>query len=324
MTHIARRRLRAMGTDVHLILLGGPDPGRILSDLLSRVEDLEARWSRFLEGSEISALRQLGDSGGGTMAVSEDVVLLIECGVEAWRMTGGRFDATVDVAALGYDRPYLDLVRCGRIAVPVSPIGPPRHHRCQGSGALVVDRVAGTVTVPSGVCFDPGGIGKGLAADLLVDQAMESGCAGACVNLGGDLRVEGEAPDSEGWVIEVSDPFAPPPDPADDKGIPKGMATIDLLQGAVATSTPLRRRWLQDGEARHHLVDPATGRPGTSDLAAVTVVAGEAWLAEALATATWLAGIASLDDLPEHQACGLAVTKDGGLVVGAGMGRFLL
>ena len=38
--------------------------------------------------------------------------------------------------------------------------------------------------------FDPGGIGKGFAADLLVSELLSSGARGALVSVGGDLGLE--------------------------------------------------------------------------------------------------------------------------------------
>ena len=47
------------------------------------------------------------------------------------------------------------------------------------------------VRLLDGVGFDPGGIGKGLAADLVATAAVDLGADGAMVSLGGDLRVAG-------------------------------------------------------------------------------------------------------------------------------------
>jgi DMSO/TMAO reductase YedYZ heme-binding membrane subunit len=60
---------------------------------------------------------------------------------------------------------------------------------------------------------------------------------------------------------------------------------LGVTDGAVASSTTLRRRWTVAGEARHHLIDPATGRPSTSRRTFATVVAGYAWAADVLAKA---------------------------------------
>ena len=47
---------------------------------------------------------------------------------------------------------------------------------------------------------------------------------------------------------------------------------------------------MQNGERRHHLIDPRTGQPAQSDWLSVTVVAPRADLAEAYAKALLIAG----------------------------------
>jgi len=96
-----------------------------------------------------------------------------------------------------------------------------------------------------------------------------------------------------------------------------------LGQGAIATSTRLRRAWTRGGTARHHLIDPRTGEPATSGLASVTVIAGDAWRAEVLAKAAFVAG---RDDgarmVGTSGATGLLVTDDGEVVELAGLTAF--
>jgi thiamine biosynthesis lipoprotein len=170
-----------------------------------------------------------------------------------------------------------------------------------------VDRVAGTVTLPRGVGFDPGGIGKGLAADLVVTELLDSGADGACVNVGGDLRVEGRAPGAAGWVVDLEHPLTG-----------RSMGAVRLRTGAVASTWRTRRTWGPPPSPRHHLVDPATGAPARSGLAGVTVLAGRAWWAEVLAKAAFVDGPAS--GVARLQECGVSgfVVDDAGVVHPAG------
>jgi thiamine biosynthesis lipoprotein len=168
-----------------------------------------------------------------------------------------------------------------------------------GPVGIELDARSRTVTLPPGVTFDPGGIGKGLAADLVAAELVGAGAAGALVNLGGDLRALGMPPAHTGWVISVPDPWRPR----------RELIRIALPQGAVATTSRLRRRWSTPRGAAHHLIDPATGRPAASDVVAVTVVAAEAWRAEALAKLAFLAAPVGLGG--RHDLHALVVTGDG-------------
>jgi thiamine biosynthesis lipoprotein len=285
---------RAMGSDAHVIVVDGP-PGAA-DAARRRIDDLERRWSRFLPDSEISRLTR---RAGEWVTLSPDSVLLVDRALEAWRLTVGRFDPTVLGAVIraGYNRSFDDLGPAG--GDTPSPLT---------SGAAGIGIDGDRVRLPAGVGFDPGGIGKGLAADLVVAELLAAGAAGACVNLGGDLRLagrppagpSGDAPPADGlagdappagrppaWTVAVEHPAASEP-----------LALLGLEDGAVATSTTLRRRWTAPGgEVRHHLIDPWTGAPSTSDLTLAAVVAADAWAAEVLAKAVLLRGSAQAFDL---------------------------
>jgi thiamine biosynthesis lipoprotein len=256
----------------------------------ARVRELERLWSRFLPGSEVSRLRGLD---GSPAIVSDETYLLVERAVEAWRLTGGRYDPTVldAVEANGYDRTFGD--------VPADRARPlPAVHRAPGCAGFRLDRAIHAVTLPPGVGIDPGGIGKGLTADLVAGDVMAAGAAGVLVDIGGDVRVAGAGPDDGAWVVDVDHPLEPD----------RPLLHLAIADAAIATSSRLRRRWTISGEPRHHLIDPRTGRPTETDVVAATVVAPEAWLAEALTKSVFVSG--ELDGLPAA-ASGLVVRGDG-------------
>ena len=76
-------------------------------------------------------------------------------------------------------------------------------------------------------------------------------------------------------------------DPHDERRL---LLTHPLGDAAIVTSTRLFRCWVHGGRPRHHIIDPATGEPADSGVAAVIVVDREAWHAEGLAKAAVVAG----------------------------------
>jgi len=247
-----------------------------------RLSQLEQRWSRFLPFSDVG---RLNAATGIWTAVHADTVLLVERAIEGWRATAGGFDPTVLAAVVGAG--YVADLRTDtpRPGVP----GPPG----VGLSGVSIDRVTGRIRLPPGSGFDPGGIGKGLAADLVAFE-LRHRSRGGCVNVGGDLRVWGNAPHGGRWRVELS-----------------GM-TVEIAGGGVATSGSGRRRWEGDGQTLHHVIDSRTGRPTSAGTAAVTVIASSAWLAECCATA--LMAIAP-DVVPEVMVRwgvnGIAISDDG-------------
>ncbi len=274
MASTTETRFRAMGTDAHVIAVGGST--QLLERARARIDDLEARWSRFLPDSELS---RLNDAAGRPVIVACVTFELISRAVDGWRLTGGRFDPTVlpALVAAGYDRSFETVERDAPASAAPSTPAP-------GCAELSLDTIVRSVTLPPGVALDLGGIGKGFAADLVSAELLQDGATGVCVNIGGDLRVRGTPPD-RAWIVEVeAEPGTTP------EGAPLCVALAD---GAVATTSSRRRAWRRAGRRQHHVIDPRTGRPVDIPATSVTVVAADAWQAEVLAKAAFVAGTRS-------------------------------
>lgn len=287
-------RFRAMGTRAHLLVEGAPE---LLAPACHQVERLDRLWSRFVDDSDVSRLNR---AGGSAVRVAPETGELLARAHEGWRMTGGLFDPTLlnEVVAAGYDRDF-DEIRAGGggpppATAPARPAG--------GGYAVSLDTADRTASVAPGVGFDSGGIGKGLAADMVAESLLSEGAARAMVNLGGDLRAVG-GPDRKPWKVGVDNPF----DPSGPSAL-----QLELSDRGLATTTSLVRRWRQGGEERHHLIDPRTGRPSESRLAAITVIAERGWQAEVLAKAAFLAPPSrALELLAENDATGLLFDLEG-------------
>lgn len=288
------RRVAVMGTEANILVIGA-EADTLAHLAVLRLGDLEARWSRFREDSEISGLNR---AGGAPVVVSAWTVGLVERAVRGALQTDGRFDPTVlgAVVRAGYDRSFEAL------ADPDGGVpGRAMTDGTTGAAGIEVDPVTNVVRLPAGVGFDPGGIGKGYAADLVATELMAAGADGVLVDVGGDLRVAGTPRFGDRWRIDVLDPF----DPFEAATI----ATLGVGTGAVATSTRLRRVWSKDGRPAHHLIDPATGVPAANGIAAVTVIASEGWRAEVLAKSAFMAGpLDAADALESLGVSGLVVT----------------
>ncbi len=270
-------RFDVMSTEAHVLVVGGT--AELVEVARDRILELERRWTRFAP-SEVTSLN---DHPGEPVDVSWETLRLVEASVTAWQTTDGRFDPSIlpSLVASGYERSLDEIDRDdARAAGPTAP--------SPGLGGVFVWPELGRVMLPAGVAIDPGGIGKGLAADLVVDELLAAGAAGVLVNLGGDMRVGGQPPEGDRWTISIDDPWQP--------GVE--FARIALDAGGVATSSRLRRSWKRDGREYHHLIDPRTGDPVTTDVVAATAVAGLGWWAEAttksLVVAGSSAGMASL------------------------------
>ena len=278
-----------MASDVRAVLCD-PSPGAA-SWLERRLETLESRWSRFRADSELS---RLNEAFGEPVAVSRDTVTLLECMVRGRRLTGGAFDPAMlrAIVTAGYPGGAVPTADDSTVALSLPT----------GVDSVSVDRRRGLVVSPPGLALDAGGIGKGLAADLVVDGLLRRGTAGALVSVGGDLAAGGSAPGTDGWAVVIEDPF-------DRNG---SLATFTIDRGGVATSSTRSRTWWVEGQERHHVLDPVTRRPTHGSVAAVTVVAPSGWLAEVHAKAAMMGDVGSAVAYLEDRGLDGSVTgRDG-------------
>ncbi len=281
-----------MGSDFHVLVVGGP--ADLADRARARLEELEARWSRFQPASELT---RLSSNGGEKVTVSTDTWQLIAAMVTAWQRTGGRCDASIlpAIVAAGYDQDLGSLPRDR----PSTGSGGDLVRPTPGLGEVELDRASWSVRLPPGVQLDPGAIGKGFAADLVAAELLEAGARGALINVGGDLVIEGEPVDGDAWTVELQLASGPP-------------VRWTLRDGAVATSSSRRRHWLVDGQRQHHLIDPATSRPISDPPATVSTVTGEGWWAEAAATAITVGGTDwARTWAPANAVTGLVEAADG-------------
>jgi len=283
-----------MGCAVDVVIVGGSPA--LLELASTAIDHLELCWSRFMPESDISRLNH--GAGSSTVHVDPATVVLLQAMVDGWRVTAGAFDPTLlaPLVGLGYAASWHDPA-----TVTSVPCG--AHHRGD-LDQLVIDVDRNIVTIPDGMCLDAGGIGKGLAADLVVGQLIGAGADGASVSIGGDVAVRGAAPQEGGWLVGVADPMN------DDREA----GQLALVAGGVATSGTLRRTWRNDdGAAVHHLLDPATGRSihHSRQIVAVTVIAGTAAWAEVWTKAAMVRGGAALAALDERGLAAQFTYADG-------------
>ena len=181
-----------------------------------------------------------------------------------------RFAASLE--QLGYDRTFAEIVEQSS-----RPIDEPVTTPASGLDGLELSDNWARLT--PGLSIDLGGIGKGLAADIVADELIAAGANSAYVSLGGDIHASGEPVDEHGWRVPLLHPMTG--EPVDHHA---------LFSGALVMSTVALRRWRRGDVEHHHIIDPRSGAPADTDLVAVAVAAQSAARGEALAKAAIIAG----------------------------------
>jgi thiamine biosynthesis lipoprotein len=251
------------------------------------------QFTRFDPASELS---RLNADPHDAVPVTFLLARLAQTVVGAAEITGGLVDGTLlgELEQAGYRS---DLGEPVPLAEALR-LAPSRTHAAGRTDApwralSVEGRV---VRRPPGLKLDPGGLAKGLFADVLAGELRRY--RGFAIDCAGDLRLAGPT-----RAVHVASPF----DGA-------SLHTFRIADGAVATSGIGRRSWIDaEGRPAHHLLDPSTGRPAFTGIVQATAVAPTAVEAEIRAKAALLSGPDRARAWLRHG--GVLVADDGGYAI---------
>ena len=244
-----------------------------LSQVRQYIAASEERFSRFRESSE---LNQMNHSTGTWFQASPEMYDLVQEAYELYWLTEGLFDPSILKALIhaGYDRSMAEIKNN-----PDLPYQDELAWNHAQFGATRFDAFHQAILLPVGVQIDLGGIAKGwiAARSCGILGRFTSACA---VSAGGDMVFKGIPHGQSAWQVSLEDP-------EDENRV---LAVLNIENGALATSSVTRRRWLQGEQPRHHIIDPRTGAPAESDWLSVSVAAQKPATAEAFAKALLIAG----------------------------------
>ena len=304
-TAIAARTFPALGTFATLLVT---DPAALVSGyevLAAEVAAIDAACSRFRRDSD---LWRVSHARGRLVAVSRLFADALATALDAAELTGGDVDPTCgqSLVRLGYDRDFANARRLtGPLRQPPMPAG--------GWRRVELDRSQPTVRVPAGILLDLGATAKAFAADRAAAAIEAATGCGVLVNLGGDISVAGNPPDS-GWRVGI----------ADDAGFDASTTSVQprqvvmLSDGGLATSSTLGRAWRRGRAELHHIVDPATGWPARTCWRTVSVAASDCVGANIATTAAILRGERAIRWLEDLRLPARLVCHDGTVVTTAG------
>ena len=266
-------------------------------DRLRRVPDWFAEWeqclSRFRPDSELS---QLNRHAGEKVQVSSTLKSVFQAAIEMEKRSQTLVTPTVldSLVSAGYDRSFDEMTT-------TSAHGSLLERPCLTTTTIEWDGDSRMITLPPDVHLDFGGVAKGWAAQQAIQRLKIYGPV--LVDAGGDIAISGLQSDGQPWQVAIADPFHPEED----------LEQLRLGRCGVATSGTDFRHWNQDGERRHHIIDPRTGKPAETDVLSATVIAPSVIEAEMAAKVALISG--SEDGLHWLEAqpsfAGLLVLEDG-------------
>lgn len=262
------------------------EAGRVAEKVVAELDTVASRFRADLEISRISS-RAVG--ADAHVIVSPLLGSCIEAALHAADITDGLVDPTVGaaVAVTGYDADLAVVRRRGTLRREAIPGAGKEPATVPGWRAVAYDVRTRLLSVPRGTVLDLGATAKAHAADLIAARLPAELGGGFLVNLGGDIAVSGLLPVG-GWDIGVED----------ERRVVR-QVVVSAGQ-AVATSSTRVRTWVVEGERRHHIVDPRTGRTAAGTWDQVTCAGISALEANAASTAAVVLGPEAPDWLTGH------------------------
>ena len=142
---------------------------------------------------------------------------------------------------------------------------------------------SGVIFHKEGMSIDFGAVGKGIAADLVMNLLSDKQVPGAVVSIGGTIAVYGDKGKKKPWHIGIQDPRGANGDILGVLTVPGG--------SVVSTSGDYEKYFEVDGKRYHHIFDPKTGYPADNGLISVTICSEDGFLSDAMSTACFVLGL---------------------------------
>ncbi len=269
---------RTMGTTYGVVvadLPGGIDRRALHRGLEGILERVDAQMSTYRADSELS---RFNDAPPGVwVEVSADTLAVTEAALAVARLSAGAFDPTVgalvDDWGFGPGPSVAPSAAGGRSGGLVTRVG---------HGLVQTRRAPPALRKRRGeVRVDLSGIAKGFALDRIAAHLEGIGSGRYLIEIGGELRGRGRAPQGRPWRVGIEQPEA-------SAGAVRRIVRLDGR--ALATSGDYLDYFERDGRRYCHIIDPRSGRPVDHGLTSVSVIAETAMRADALSTALMVLG----------------------------------
>lgn len=258
--------VRLMGTIIDLFI-EHVSPDRIIDDVIQQLREYEYRFSANDSKSELMTINK--NAGIQPIKVHPQLFELIKIGtyhscepnsnlniaigplVQSWRI--GFDDAKVPSA--------------DEIDVLLQLTNP--------KNIILNEEHQSVYLKERGMSIDLGALAKGYIADLIITYLKKVGVTTALINLGGNVVALGPSQESEKkyWNIGIQNPMQPRK---------HHVAMLKVKNESVVTSGVYERTLENKGKKYHHILDPLTGYPTTTDVASLTIrsdqsLDGEIW-----------------------------------------------
>ncbi|WP_425085319.1 FAD:protein FMN transferase [Ruegeria profundi] len=269
---VVRLSGETMGTTFNVTAIGEDlDETALAASVEETLAAVNAKMSNWDPNSEVSTFS--ASTSTDPVAVSDEFALVLAAANDVHNKTDGAFDVTlgplIELWGFGPRKPEDPVPSDADIEAALAGVGQKR--------LLTLDAEAGTLAKSEpGVGINLSAIAKGYGIDAVAETLRDAGIENYLVEIGGDLVSKGQNDKGETWQIGIEKPQA---------GSQSLQLIVSLDDRGMASSGDYKNYFEQDGVRYSHIIDPTTGRPITHRTTSVTVLAVNAMMADAWATA---------------------------------------
>lgn len=261
-----RESVRLMGTIIDLIM-EHEAPTAIMEEVIHRLKEYERRFSANDPTSELMIINN--NAGIKPVSVHPQLYELIKIGKYHSCDSSSHLNIAIG-----------PLVQSWRIGFSDAKVPKPEEidallQITDPRNILLDDKQQTVYLKEIGMAIDLGSLAKGYIADLVIDYLKSMKVASALINLGGNIVGLGPSYVSgrEYWNIGIQNPMLPRQ---------QHLAMLKIMNQSVVTSGVYERTLKNEGETYHHILDPHTGYPITTDVVSLTIrsnqsLDGEIW-----------------------------------------------
>lgn len=302
----------AQGTTYHIVVENCDDDQAVKIGIDSLLDKISSSMSLYDKASLINAI-----NSNQTDSVDNYIAYCVETAHKISEESEGNYDITIKplVAARGFLTDSADM-----------NINTDSLLQYVGYKKIAIENGRIKKANPN-MQIDLSSIAQGYSADLIAEYLFSLGYINFLVEIGGEIKVEGQKSDGSNWRVGIDKPTEGNVLPGADLQV-----RLSLPSGLGLATSGNYRKFYYDSEGNKvaHTISPLTGQSVISNLLSATVVAENATLADAYGTMLMVLGLeqsrAFLEQHPEIDAYLVYGTSDGGIDVYAtqGMQAFIL
>ncbi|MDQ7817731.1 MAG: FAD:protein FMN transferase [Melioribacteraceae bacterium] len=296
-----KRTTIIMGSTVEIQIRGvnSVTANKAIFASFEEVKRLDTLFSTYMTGNP---MWMLNNTDADEIVVTNEMFNMLKMCDEIWRMTNGAFDPAIGnlIHVIGFEKGSPKLPTNEEIKNALGKIG----------WKNIFLKEENIIVKPKQVKLSFNAIVPGYAADKVANLLSNFGIKEYLINVGGEIFARGD-----NWRIGIQHP----------RKENELLGAINVNGMGVSTSGDYEQYFKKDGKRYSHLLNPLTGYPA-DECEAVTIIAKEASLADALSTGIFILGPVKGMELIEklENIEGMIVDTTGTIHESSGFKKFLV